>query len=389
MATGAFCSSRLRAATQDLAAPAWGYRARPRQAAAHVALILALASACRVYRDDPPARDTQPVAAPPATSAEPLPPRRESDDGLKPSANDALNLWVLNRPKGDLAPHTGERTEVPAPARAVEPPRATVLVALGLGDSGADCATALAKREADALGAGAEPTLVIRRVLGAVRRFRWWPAPGELSAVVKGPQGIFGAIELVPMRALDASLQRALEQRAVLDGRHPRWRQMASESATSPALPAACESAAAGELTGPSGVLARTDGGQIFGGVVNLAPPVDAGVLSLAAQYGVSLAIGAAGAVLLASDCVMPPEERFAARIYASRSWTQASADVSPPSGCRAANALMTGERAWATPGADLVWAAAEAASAPPQAPTPAMPAAPDAGVYQPEASPP
>lgn len=362
-------------------------RARPRarHAATGAALLVALAVSCRIYREDEASPEIPAVeAARPTTGAAPAA-RRDSDEGLNASASDALNLWVLNRPKDDLAPLTSERVESVSDPRAVEQPRATVLVALGLGEWGADCAEQLAIREVAALRAGTDPLLVVTRVIDTARQIRWASGSGELSAIVKGPRAVLGGVEKVPHRALEASLRRALERRAVLDGQHPRWREVAAEPRPAARLLAACESATAVELAGPSGVLVRTTAGQFFGGVVGLVPPADAGVVSLAAQYGVSLAVGAAGAVLLASDCPVPPDERFAARVYASQSWTQAAASIAPTSDCRAANALATRTRAWATAGGDLVWSAAEANPAPPARSVSAA----DAGAPPPEPSPP
>jgi hypothetical protein len=368
MVSGAFCSSRLRA-IDDLRGRASLARAcsgaRARRVAVFPALLIALA-ACRIYREDASALEAQPGEAAAASAVEPAPARPEADDGLKPGANDALNLWVLNRPEGDLPPHTGERAETAAAsARAVERPKATVLVVLGLGDSGADCAEQLAQREATRLAAGGEPLGIVTRSIESLRRARWANAPGELSAVVKGPHGVFGGVDRVPAVALGAALGRAIERRAVLDGQHPRWGGVGSPLAPATPPPGACDLSGP-QLAGPGGVLIRTAAGEFFGGIVNRGLPADAGVVAPGAQYGVSLAVGSAGAVLLASDCAMPPDERFAARVYASQSWARATADVSPLEGCHAANAVVTRARAWAAPDGDLAWSAAEAEPEPP-----------------------
>lgn len=107
---------------------------------------------------------------------------------------------------------------------------------------------------------------------------------------------------------------------------------------------------------------------------------VDAGVRSTVAQYGVSLAVGAAGGVLLLGNCAAPPAESLAQHVYASEDWAAASGQ---PTGneCSSAHVLLTRERAWVSRPIPIAWstveAPAEPRSAPPAPAAPASPAAP------------
>lgn len=352
-----------------------------------VAGVVGADASCRIYRE-PPSRDDSASpgsAGQPATSADDA---IELDrEATKPSAPtaDALNLWVLSRPKGDL-PTAAEPTPVSvAPADAPGAPFAA-LVVLGVGP-GEACAEHFARQAVEALSAARPPLDVLSLTLASVRLWRWPKATSTLSATMKGSAGEFGGVQSAPVSAFgDVLLRQSIERHAVLGGQRPRWPAASSEL---PSEIAACEASASPSLAGPVGVLLRTAGGDFFGGVVNVDPPADAGVVSIAAQYGVSLAVGTRGGVLMIGDCDPPPLERIAERVYASDNWLLATGQLQTPGACRQGHALLSAERAWVAPENALAWAVIEAASsaAPvPSAPAvPALPAlAPDAGLAHP-----
>lgn len=330
------------------------------------------------------------AGAPPGSGAAEQPvPERET----RPSApaTDALNLWVLSRPTGDLRSTTEPAPAYAEPAQARGPAPA-VLVLLGVGP-GQTCAKHLAQHAVDALSSRA-PQEVLASTLDAARSWRWPQASGSASATMKSSAGAFGGVQSAPASLLTtALLLQSLERGAVLGGPRAAW---PAAGAAGPA-PAPCSEAPDPGLAGPIGVLARTDDGTFLGGVLGMEPPADAGVVSIAAQYGVALAVGEAGAVLMSGDCEPPLLERSAERVYASPSWLVATADVQTPSNCRLGHALLTRERAWVASGDVLAWALAEALpaqpapAAPPPAPpltTPPLPAASDAGSAPPAVQP-
>jgi hypothetical protein len=122
--------------------------------------------------------------------------------------------------------------------------------------------------------------------------------------------------------------------------------------------------------------------------MAGLDPVADAGSVSVWAQYGVSLAVGRRGGVLLVGACSVPRPEIMAERVYASDNWALATTELATPDDCRAGHALLTEERAWVTEG-PLAWALAEPEpSAPAAVPLPTGPHPPgDAGNDPPDAA--
>ena len=347
------------------------------------ALVAAFAS-CRIYRE--PSRDDATAVGSggqPATSGdESSAPEREATKPSAPAA-DALNLWVLSRPQGDLPTAAEPTPAAPAPAEAPKAP-ITAAVVLGLGAAPA-CAEAIARRAVDSLSAERAPLDVLSSALESARRWRWPDATRTLSATVKSSTGAFGGVQSAPAPAFGVALLRqSLERRAVLGGPGSRWRAAPSEPAAEPP----CEPIPDTGLAGPVGVLLRNRDGAFFGGIVQLDPLADAGVVSMAAQYGVSLAVGPAGAVLMAADCEPPPLERVAESVYASENWVLATAELPPPGACRHGHALLSRERAWLAPATGLAAAIVEAAPSPPPAPAAApgfaSPASPGAALTAP-----
>jgi hypothetical protein len=198
-------------------------------------------------------------------------------------------------------------------------------------------------------------------VIDSARRWRWSEATSSLSAVLRGSSGEYGGVQSVPPGAFTPGwLEVAVARHALLDGR--RF-PMPATPASPPESPggAPCGAPDVRSLEGPLAILLRTAEGGFFGGVVSLDPPADAGIVALTTQYGVSLAVGPAGGVALVSDCDAPPPGRVAERVYASDNWALATAESSPPGSCRMGHALLTSDRAWATTGSPLAWAAAGA----------------------------
>ena len=356
------------------------------------AISVAIAAAsCRIYREAP-SREEPALpgsAGQPATGGDDLlAPDRQA---TKPSAStaDALNLWVLSRPKGDL-PTAAEPEPASIASATVPDIPIAVVVVLGVG-SAPLCAEHIAQQAVAALAAARAPLDVLASALDSARRWRWPDATSTLSATLKSSSSEFGGVQFAPPSAFDSALLlRALERRAVLGGPRSRWAAASSEPSSELAP---CEPGVDPSVAGPVGVLLRNRAGHFFGGVVNVDPLADAGVVSIAAQYGVSLAVGKAGAVLMIGDCEPPPLDRGAERVYASPNWVLATAQLQTPGACRVGHALLSGERAWVAPASALASAVVEAAPAPPlvpgQAPVPAPPAlAPDAGLAHPSEKP-
>lgn len=364
-----------------------------RAASAGALVLFGCVVGCRVYRDQPGAGETRATEAVSpgtrATAAEPLD-DREAVAAQRPAA-DALNLWVLNRPKGELVPHGVDGSERAAGAeRAAEQPKPTVLVVLGVGEASA-CSEWYGRRSIEALAAGTAPLRVVASVLDSGRRWRWADAEDTLSGMVRSSTGAFGGVQAASPASFSAwALEAASERHVLIDGRNPRAISGLSRARRAPeALTTAppCDVASAPPLSGPLGILVRTANGDFFGGVVSLDLPADAGVVSVIAEYGVALAVGPRGGVLMVSDCPMMPPDRVAERVYASANWASATAQPHEPGRCGMGHALLTAERAWVTTGSPLSWAVAVMEAMP----TPAAPVAPDgaadAGAHGPGAT--
>lgn len=342
-------------------------------------LLLSCLLACRIYREEaapaPASANAERVsgqAVPPPTAA------REERAGS--AASEALNLWVLNRREGDLQALGADAP--PAPPR----PRRLVLIALGLGPP-QSCSEQLARGALDALVGGVEPARVTAHVIEALRRSRWPEvSSAAFSSVLRSSRGHFGGLEAAPATTLSASaLLTALGRRALLDGRSTRWLDAALAGAGGPLEGLDCSALDAGQLSGAAGILLRTEAGEFWGGMLSRDEPADAGVLSTVAQYGVSVAVGAAGGVLLVAGCATPPPESLAEHVYASDDWNAASRKRGGDE-CSGTHLLLTRERAWVSRPIPLAWSAVEepVQELPSAPPAPAVP--PDAGAHQPNA---
>lgn len=365
-----------------------------RRVASTTALVLVASVSCRIYRDQPGTGEAPSEPETPAAAAEPLD-DREAVAAQRPPA-DALNLWVLNRPTGELVASGADGSERAAleraaQERAAEQPRPTALVVLGVGEASA-CSAWYGRRAVDALAAGIPPLRVVASVLDSGSRWRWPDAESSVSGTIRSSAGAFGGVQAAPAASFTAQLLEAAAERQVLvDGRNPR-----ALSSFARARPAAdpglsippCEAATAPGLGGPLGVLVRTAGGAFFGGVVSLDFPADAGVVSVMDEYGVALAVGPRGGVLMASDCPLLPLDRVAERVYASSNWAASTAQPSEPGRCGSGHALLTAERAWATTGSPLSWALAEMEAAPAASAPAASKAEADAGAPGPTVRP-
>lgn len=349
--------------------------AEPAGARAHAArgllgatLVLAVIS-CRIYREEEPVtRDETARGSKSSEEVAAKQPRGERAGAASTPASEALNLWVLNRPKGDLVPQSA-----PVPSEPASPetrPKAIVVVVLGFGPP-EPCAEQLARDALGAVAAGADPLQVTAGLLEGVLRTRWPRAEGSFSAILRGSDGRFGGIQRASAAALSAdSLIVSLSRQVLIDGTRLRPPALAAELGKPSVLPP-CTARAPGLLEGAPGVLVRTGAGFIWGGTVSPDLPADAGVLSIFAQYGVSVAVGRAGGVLLITDCSPPPAAHIAERVYASSDWVAAAAGSERGDACRVGHALLTSERAWVQSSSPLAWAALEqeAQGAPP-APT-------------------
>lgn len=339
---------------------------RPWASRGHAAAALLLCGllACRVYREDSVANDGKAHAGTlrEAPSAPVADESRETPEG---HARDALNLWVLNRPKQDLPSPSGASVAVTSKVGAGQ--RAAAVVALGVGPA-SPCAEIWAGRAVRELASGMAPAAVVAAWLDVIRRWRWPQDEGSSSGILAASDGRVGGIQAASAPIFSATeLALALEQRAFFRGRRARVAHAVTPVAR-PRDPSCAEASDA--LDGPVGVLARSASGDFAGGIVSRDPPLDAGVVSIVAQYGVSVAVGAAGGVLLLSDCAVLPPERIAERIHASENWALASAELGPPGSCRSSNVLLTEQRAWAS-GGELAWAAVEEQPGPPPEATP------------------
>lgn len=330
--------------------------------------VLALwLSGCRIYRDDGgaggapgavPASGGQSQAAATAEQRGPKPPAT-AQSGPPPPA-EALSLWVLNRPATELVARGPEQPE--SSAGVVSTPRASVLVALGLGPEHV-CAELFAQRALRYARDSAEPLQALTAALDDLRRWRW-PDAATLNATVKASDGRFGAVQSFPAGVFSSSLlAAAIERGAVLDGQNARWHEPALAPLEGPLdahqADTRCESAPGGELHGPAGVMLQTEGDKYFAGLLDLDSPADAGVISVVTQYGVSVAAGPAGGVLLLSDCMALPHEAQAASVYAGLTGS------APPSGqgtgetCQRRHAVLSGWVSRVTGSGPLAWASA------------------------------
>lgn len=356
-----------------------------RATSTRVLVLVGCVISCRIYRDEPRSGEarvaSEPPARAPASSAEPNDDRAAAP-AQRPAA-DALNLWVLNRPKGDLVPQGVDDSER-AP---VEPPKATVLVVLGVGEAPA-CVRWYGRRAVDALAAGVAPLRVVASVLDSGRRWRWADAESTVSGMIRSSGGAFGGVQAASPASFSAQvLEAATERHVLIDGRNPRVSSsfsLARRGAEHPPSIPPCDVASAGPLGGPLGVLVRTASGEFFGGVISLDPPADAGVLSVMTEYGVALSVGSKGGVLMISDCPELAPARVAERVYASPNWASSTAEPNEPGRCGSGHGLLTPERAWVTTGSPLAWAVAEVEPAPPTAGPVAPRAGADAGASGP-----
>lgn len=368
-------------------------------AACNVVLVLGL-SGCRIYRDDGGAGGAPaalPANAGQASAAaverrEPRPSATAPPQDQPPPA-EALSLWVLNRPETELVAREPEQPETPA-GEVVSTPRALALVAVGLGPEHV-CAELFARRALRYASGTADPLQAVMAVLDDLRRFRW-PDAATLNATVRAADGRFGAVQSVPAGVFSSSLLAAATRRgAVLDGQSSRWHEHALAPPLAGPLEAhaadvRCESAPGPELRGPAGILLHTGEGEYFGGLLDLEGPADAGVISVVTQYGVSVAVGPSGGVLLLSDCMTLPHAGLAADVYAGLS----SGAPAPAHGagerCQLSHALVSGWTPRVTGTGPVAWASAidrEWVSA--QAPRSAEPpvGVSDAGATPPETS--
>jgi hypothetical protein len=346
-------------------------------------VLVACLWCCRIYRDPP--GDGQPREAE-ASPRTPAGATDESDTSAEPEASaaqrpgaDALNLWVLSRPKGELVPYGVEGSERAPVQRAPEQPKPMALVALGIGESQA-CAEWYAGRAADALAAGSAPLGIVASMLEAGHRFRWADDERTVSAMIRSSGGAFGGVQTAPSSSFSAAtLEAAVDRHVLLDGHNVRALSKLSQARRGPEL-ARCESQSGRALGGPLGVLLRTASGEFFGGVISLDLPADAGVISVMNEYGISLSVGPRGGVLMVSDCPALPPERVAERVYATQNWASSTAAPSEPGRCGTGHALLTADQAWATTGSPLSWAAAEVQAPPPPVAPPAPAPVADAG---------
>jgi hypothetical protein len=338
-----------------------------RAASTRALVLVGCALCCRIYRDEPDSDEAgRSVAAPrtPVGAAEPSD-DREAVAAQQPAA-DALNLWVLSRPKDELVPQGAEAATRAPVERAAEQPKPTVLVVLGVGEAQA-CAAWYGRRSVDALAEGVAPLRVVASVLESARRWRWADAESTVSGMVRSSEGAFGGVQAAPPASFTAGvLEAAAERHVLIDGRNPRATSSLSlvgrGSGPIPSIPP-CAVASAPALGGPLGVLIRTARGEFFGGVISLDLPVDAGVVSMMTEYGVALSVGPRGGVLMVSDCPLLPPDRVAERVYASPNWVSSTAEPNELGSCGTGHALLTAERAWVTTGSPLSWAAAEMAA--------------------------
>jgi hypothetical protein len=337
---------------------------------------------CRISRDESRTGEARGSVASSRVPSPATAPRdeRESVAGQRPPA-DALNLWVLSRPKGELVPYGVEGSEQPI-ERTADQPKPTVLVVLGVGEAPA-CAQWYGQRAIDALAAGIAPLRVVASVLDSGRRWRWGDTASTVSGMIRSSEGAFGGAQAAKSESFSAwVLEAAAARHVLIDGRNLRAVSSAPPGRSSEHLASIppCAVATAPALSGPLGILIRTAGGEFFGGVIGRDLAADAGVVSVMTEYGVALSVGPKGGVLMISDCSLLPPDRVAERIYASPNWASSTAEPNEPGSCGIGHALLTAERAWVTTGSPLSWAASDMEGVPARAAPVTLKGTADAG---------
>ena len=348
------------------------------------ALIFGLSS-CRIYRDDGDnMAQPHPAASGGASGASSARTRAsEAPETPATPAPEALSLWVLNRPQTDLVAPNPEASEGPAPEAVSPKPESSsvsALVVLGLGAPHA-CAEVFARRALRQVKEERGPLYVVTALLDELRRWRWPEPMGELHATARASDGSFGAVHAAAPTAFSPGmLDAALERHAVIDGRSKRWAKSSPLPEVGPpsaqdAPVAGCESAAGTALHGPTGILLRT-AGHVYGGLISVVGQNDAGLMRSVTQYGVSVAVGSMGGVLLIDDCPKLPNEAMAENVYA-----RLGQDVSPTvlethGGCAIAHAISSGRGARVMGASPLAWAMAldDDVAPPPPMVAPGMP---------------
>ncbi len=302
--------------------------------------------------------------------------------GEEPPA-EAVSLWLLNRPKTDLVAKTPEPPEPTAAAVAAVTPVMAVVV-LGIGPAQA-CADGFAQLALRYLLEGREPRQVVSSLLEQLRRSRWPATERSSSATLRGSDGSFGALQSAAPDVFSSELlERAWSRHDIIDGENPRVARAAaappdrtraasgSSVAAAPTVPG-CELPGGTELRGPSAVMLRSGPGAFFAGLVDLDPPVDAGVVPSVSQYGVSVAVGGTGAVVLISDCAVVPDEALAERVY-TRLERGTSQELPTDATCARAHVVLADQGARALGSTPLAWASATPTQ--PRQPTPEPPPA-------------
>lgn len=346
---------------------------------------------CRIYRDEDGAgalSGTAGAVAGPSAEAgqdsqesiEQKPPALSAAEEQPPPA-EALSLWVLNRPETELVAKGPAPSAAPA-AEGVPHPPSVALVVLGLGPSHA-CAERYARRALQYATVAADPLRGVAELLDELRRWRW-PAATGLDAALKSSDGRFGGVQAAPASAFSVTLlEEASRRGAVLDGRSSRWSEGVHVSAplegplSAEAMDSGCDSPPGEALRGPAGVLLRTANEKYFGGLVQLEGPADAGVVSGVTQYGVTLATGPAGGVMLLTDCSALPPAVLAADVYARLPREEPLMPMADAS-CQVNHALITRHGPRVTGTGPLAWASATdrewvtAGASPPDAGVPA-----------------
>ncbi|MEO8178767.1 MAG: hypothetical protein ABI895_08040 [Deltaproteobacteria bacterium] len=322
------------------------------------ALLLELTS-CRVYRKDTAAHEEHEVLAQGPDVRLPGRPEETVEEPAAPAPAQALSLWVLNRSNTDLVARDIDRTSnlTPIPEGALT----AALVVLGFGPPQL-CADHFARRALTLSVDGGSPIETAARLLDEIRRWRWPDGSGSFAGALKGADGSFGAIQSAPAEAFSSQLLlSAVRRHGVIDGRSSRWRADAGTLPTQAsqeelALPR-CEHSAMGRLRGAAGVLLLSGTGQVFAGLIERETPADAGMMSLVAQYGVSLAAGKAGGVAMISDCPTLPDDAIAASVLASLAPEGAAPLSLAVGGCPLAHAILTSRDARVTSTQPLAWA--------------------------------
>lgn len=276
-----------------------------------------------------------------------------------------MSLWVLSRSENDLQGQpaaSSERGDRPQPA-ATSTTTALALVVLGIGGE-RDCARVFAERAlGDALQSHS-PVEALSRLLDELRRFRWATSRENLQAALRGSDGSFGAVQSAPALTFSAdALVAAVRSHGVIDGQSARFAGLLGPSGRRAELDggapiAECEPSDAHGLRGPAAALLRSSSGLFFGGLIEVAGPNDAGLVPAITQYGVSLAMGESGGVVLVSDCPGVPDAAFAERAYAQLGRAPVT-PAAPSGGCQLGHALITRDDAWIASTASLAWASA------------------------------